>query len=78
MRLNSTNVQDISYFGSFKALEYLDLSDCERDAESYKVLKDCPKLKAVAIKNASAKIKNVFASMSGVSLSNGWDGNWNY
>ena len=77
LRLNDTGVKDISYFGDFKRLKYVDLSDCTRKANDYKVLETCPKLKGVAIANAPDDVKNVFAAMTGIALANGWDSSWN-
>jgi internalin A len=78
LRLNETGVEDLSYFGSFKKLERLDLSACSRKASAYQVLESCPKLKSVAIANAPDDVKAVFAAMSSVTLCDGWDGSWNY
>lgn len=77
LRINDTAVKDISYFGDFKHLKYLDLSDCARKASDYAVLGNCPKLKGVAVANAPDDVKTVFAGLSGITLANGWNSGWN-
>ena len=68
LRLNGTNVTDISYFKEFKALQYVDLSDCSRKASQYYALENCQCLIAVTISDASDDVKSVFGDMGPIEL----------
>ncbi|MBR4906255.1 MAG: hypothetical protein IKZ44_05305 [Clostridia bacterium] len=73
LRLNDTAVEDIGYIGDFTALRYLDLSKCSRNASAYYALKDCKKLKAVTISDATEDVKNVFYDLSPIELWAKWN-----
>ena len=73
LRLNDTAVEDIDYIGKFKALQYLDLSKCGRNASAYYALKNCKKLKAVTISDATEEVKSVFYDLSPIELWAKWN-----
>ncbi len=51
LRINKTNISDVSYFKNFPALERLDISGCPILFKDYYDLQDCKKLKLVVLDN---------------------------
>ena len=76
LRVNKTNISDVSYFKNFKALKQLDISGCPILFHNYYALEDCKELKLIVLDpkdtDASLAIDDMINNGFGVEILYEW------
>ncbi|MBQ1632031.1 MAG: leucine-rich repeat domain-containing protein [Clostridia bacterium] len=76
LRINKSNISDVSYFKNFKALQKLDISGCPILFHDYYKLEDCKKLKLIVLDqndtDASLAIDDMINNGFGVEILYEW------